>query len=116
MSNKGFTLIELTIVITIIGVLISIAIPIYYQLTTKAATSSCLYEAKSYSNLVYIKLNEPDATVVSIASNPQSCLSITDARGWTSQTQQKVMATARNPSNVLIECDVPNGSPCRVLP
>lgn len=116
MDNKGFTLIELMIVITIIGILVSIAIPVYYQQTYKAATSACLYEVKSYSNLVYIQLNEPDARSVAINSSPQSCLSITDAKGWTVQTQQKIVAIAKSPSNVSIECDIPNGSPCRVLP
>lgn len=116
MNNKGFTLIELIIAIAIIGVIASIAIPMYYQQTTKAKKSACLYEVKSYSNLVYIQLNEPDATRVSINSNPQSCLSITNAKGWTVQTQQKIIAIAKSPSNVSIECDIPNGSPCRVLP
>lgn len=104
------------IVIAIVGVIASIAIPMYYQKTTKAKISACLYEVKSYSNLVYIQLNEPDATIVSIHSSPQSCLSITDAKGWTVQTQQKIIAIAKSPSNVSIECDIPNGSPCRVLP
>jgi type IV pilus assembly protein PilA len=115
-TQYGFTLIELMIVVTIIGIVFSIAIPIYYQQINKAKTSACLYEVKSYSNLVYIELNEPDATIVSITSTPQSCLFITNARGWTSQTQQKIMATAKPPSNARIECDVPNGAPCRVLP
>lgn len=116
MNMKGFTLLELMIVIAIIGILTSIAIPLYHKVTVKAATSSCLYEAKSYSNLVYIQLNEPDATKVSIHSNPQSCLSITDGKGWTVQTQQKIIAIAKLPSNVRIECDIPNGTACIVLP
>lgn len=104
------------IVIAIITILASIAIPIYYQKIMKAKKNACLYEVKSYSNLVYIQLNEPDATRVAINSSPQSCLSITDAKGWTIQTQQKIIAIAKSPSSVRIECDIPNGSPCRVLP
>ena len=65
---------------------------------------------------LYIQLNEPDATRVSINSNPQSCLSITDATGWTLDTQQKIIAIAKAPSNVRIECDIPNGTPCVILP
>lgn len=45
-----------------------------------------------------------------------ACKSITDATGWTLLTQQKILATAKSPSNARIECDIPNGSPCRVLP
>lgn len=115
-NDKGFTIIELTIVTVIIGLVVSIIIPMYYQQTIKAKTSACLYEVKSYSNLVYIQLNEPNATAVSIASNPYSCLSITNASGWTSETQREIVAIAKSPSNARIECDIPNGSPCRVLP
>lgn len=115
-NPKGFTLLELMIVTAIIAIIISIAIPVYQQLTMRAATSSCLYEAKSYANLVYIKINEPDAKVVGLTPRSRACLSITDATGWTLETQKKIVAIAKSPSNALIECDIPNGSPCRVLP
>ena len=115
-DQRGFTLLELMIVTAIIGVIVSIAIPIYQQLTMKAATNSCLYEAKSYANLVYIKLNEPDAEVVVLMPIPRACVSITDATGWSSKNQQKIVAIAKSPSNARIECDIPNGSPCKIVP
>lgn len=115
-SQKGFTLLELMIVTAVIAITVSIAIPIYQQLTIRAATNSCLYEAKSYANLVYVKINEPDAKVVGLTPRPRACVSITDATGWTSATQQKIIAVAKPPSNARIECDIPKGSPCRIMP
>ncbi len=114
--QKGFTLVEMMIVVVIIGVLATIAIPSYRQYFSKAQKSACMLEVKGYSNLVFSLLNDQEDKTIPVASNITACQSITDATGWTLATQQKIMATARSPSNARIECDIPNGSPCRVLP
>lgn len=118
MLNKqlktGFTLIEMMVVVVIISIVAAIAIPIYRQHIQKAQQDSCLAEAKSYSNHIYYLLNDQDDNTVATA--PSACLSITDAAGWTTDTAQPIIAIAKSPSNARIECDVPNGSPCRVLP
>ena len=114
--KKGFTMVEMMIVVVIIGVLATIAIPSYSQYFSKAQKSACLSEVKGYSNQVFSILNDQEDKTTLIASIITACQSMTDATGWTLETQQKIMATARPPSNARIECDIPNGSPCRVLP
>lgn len=61
-------------------------------------------------------LNDQDDSTIPSASSASVCESITDATGWTLDTQQKIMAIAKPPSNARIECDIPNGAPCRILP
>lgn len=115
-SQSGFTLIEVMIVIAIIGILAAIATPAYQTYSNKAKINACLSEAKSYGHEVFIVLNDEDSNSLPIAPTLNACQSITDATGWTLTTQQKIFAAAKSPSNARIECDIPKGTPCVVLP
>lgn len=115
-NMNGFTLIEVIIVVTIIGILTAFAIPTHSQYVKDAQRSACLSEVKSYSNNVFYLLNDQDDITTPTAPIIQACQSITDATGWTLETQQKIIANAKLPSNARIECDIPNGTPCKIVP
>jgi len=112
----GFTLIEIMIVIAIIGVLAAIAIPAYQGYVSKSYGNACLSEARNYSIQVYLSINDPEVSVLPMVPVVSACQSITDATGWTLKTQQRITAIAKPPSNARIECDIPNGSPCQIVP
>ncbi|MEA1606758.1 prepilin-type N-terminal cleavage/methylation domain-containing protein [Pseudomonas spirodelae] len=109
-SCKGFTLIELTVVVAIIVILVAIALPVYQGFARKSADNACLIEAKSYVNDVLVRLSDsqvpyaPSVTgACSFYSGANAALTITGS----------FTATSRAPGTSIVTCNLASGGSCR---
>lgn len=104
---RGFTLIELMVVVAIIAILSTIALPAYNRHRMRTAENACLAEMKSYAGISLAVIRNGDTP----GSAPrQACSAADDATA----VGVAISGTPRSPGTRQTTCNMATGA-CQLL-
>ena len=102
-TARGFTLIELMIVVAIIAILAAIALPAYNNYRVRSAETACLAETKNYASFALANIYNNDTPAAPIAS---ACSTIDTATDVTTP----ITGTPRSPGTRTTNCEMRTGT------
>lgn len=100
---RGFTLIELIVVMAIISVLAAIGLPVYQSYAQHSAEQACLAEAGAYAKFALADLLTAKPAP---AAQPSACRTIDNATA----VGAAITAVPRSPGLATIYCDMNHGT------
>ncbi|KRA54791.1 hypothetical protein ASD77_09475 [Pseudoxanthomonas sp. Root65] len=99
---RGFTLIEILIVVAIIAILSAIALPAYNGYRTRSAESACLAEMRNYAGVSLAVIRNGDTPE---AAPQQACANADDATA----VGANITGTPQQPGNRQTQCNMTTG-------